>query len=231
MGLLDEAIREHLELKRSHGADPGEVARAEREALGPVRAGGDLAREPHADPLGPEAGVRESDTSDGPPLGESDDAAGLYDDETTAQPPDASPSSDIEPPYQRDNIAVAGQETAEYDFGTSLGTNERVDPLDGQSPLQTRQRPESAAPTPSPAAPEADRASDGSSGAEPTALGGPGATAGPDEPPTEPSAGESVEHPPDEDVLEETPEFLQQTPEHEGLWFEQRPPRDFDFGR
>jgi hypothetical protein len=33
MGLLDEAIREHLELKRLRGADPGEVAREEREAL------------------------------------------------------------------------------------------------------------------------------------------------------------------------------------------------------
>jgi hypothetical protein len=32
-----------------------------------------------------------------------------------------------------------------------------------------------------------------------------------------------------EDVLEETPEFLQDTPDHDRLWFEQRPPRDFDF--
>src|SRR3954447_19739837 len=38
MGLLDDAIREHLELKRRHGADPDEVSRQEREALGaPVR--------------------------------------------------------------------------------------------------------------------------------------------------------------------------------------------------
>ena len=37
MGLLDEAIKEHLELKRRHGADPGEVARLEHEALGPAR--------------------------------------------------------------------------------------------------------------------------------------------------------------------------------------------------
>ena len=40
MGVLDEAIREHLELKRRHGADPGEVARLEHEALGPARARG-----------------------------------------------------------------------------------------------------------------------------------------------------------------------------------------------
>jgi hypothetical protein len=36
MGLLDEAIREHLELKRRRGADPGEIARAEHEALEPI---------------------------------------------------------------------------------------------------------------------------------------------------------------------------------------------------
>src|ERR1017187_10116846 len=37
MGLLDDAIREHLDLKRRRGADPTEVERSEREALGPVR--------------------------------------------------------------------------------------------------------------------------------------------------------------------------------------------------
>jgi hypothetical protein len=36
MGDLDEAIREHLELKRRRGADPAEVAREEHEALAPV---------------------------------------------------------------------------------------------------------------------------------------------------------------------------------------------------
>ncbi len=36
MGLLDEAIREHLELQRQQGADPDEIARKEREALEPV---------------------------------------------------------------------------------------------------------------------------------------------------------------------------------------------------
>jgi hypothetical protein len=37
MGLLDDAIREHLELKRLRGADPGEVAREERETLAETR--------------------------------------------------------------------------------------------------------------------------------------------------------------------------------------------------
>jgi hypothetical protein len=38
MGLLEDAIREHLELKRLRGADPAEVAREQREVLEP-RAG------------------------------------------------------------------------------------------------------------------------------------------------------------------------------------------------
>jgi hypothetical protein len=37
MGVLDEAIREHLDLKRRRGAADDEIARAEAEALGPAR--------------------------------------------------------------------------------------------------------------------------------------------------------------------------------------------------
>ncbi len=47
MGLLDDAIREHLELKRLGGADPSEVIRQEREALGPARRGDDAAHGVH----------------------------------------------------------------------------------------------------------------------------------------------------------------------------------------
>jgi hypothetical protein len=36
MGLLDDAIREHFELRRRHGADPSEVLSKEQEALGPA---------------------------------------------------------------------------------------------------------------------------------------------------------------------------------------------------
>lgn len=37
MGVLDDAIREHLDLKRQHGAAEDEVVRQEAEALGPAR--------------------------------------------------------------------------------------------------------------------------------------------------------------------------------------------------
>jgi hypothetical protein len=38
MGLLDDAIREHLELRRRHGADPSEVMSKEHEAFGSAAA-------------------------------------------------------------------------------------------------------------------------------------------------------------------------------------------------
>src|ERR671917_537680 len=37
MGILDDAIRQHLELKRRHGVPEEELQRQEEEALGPTR--------------------------------------------------------------------------------------------------------------------------------------------------------------------------------------------------
>ncbi|MGK2932999.1 MAG: hypothetical protein ACSLFD_09580, partial [Solirubrobacterales bacterium] len=46
--------------------------------------------------------------------------------------------------------------------------------------------------------------------------------------------GEPVAGDPDffdqDDPLEATPDFLEETPEHDRLWFEQKPPKDFEFG-
>ena len=53
MGLLDDAIREHLELKRKHGADPEDVERQEEEALGQGGPRAEFAQ-PAADPDAPE---------------------------------------------------------------------------------------------------------------------------------------------------------------------------------
>jgi hypothetical protein len=54
--------------------------------------------------------------------------------------------------------------------------------------------------------------------------------------PLAPEAAESTEanpYDPDteshEDVLEDTPDFLEDAPEDDNAWFEQRPPKDFDF--
>ncbi|HEX6984176.1 MAG TPA: hypothetical protein VF170_02310, partial [Planctomycetaceae bacterium] len=58
----------------------------------------------------------------------------------------------------------------------------------------------------------------------------PEATAEPEAQQTEP--GQQVDYDPDtghEDVLEDTPDFLEDAPEDDELWFEQKPPKDFDF--
>jgi len=53
----------------------------------------------------------------------------------------------------------------------------------------------------------------------------------PDEPRPEADATDEYKAEPDPaDALEETPEFLEDTPEDDDAWFEQRPPKDFDFG-
>ena len=49
MGILDEAIREHLELKRQHGADESELQQLEDEAFGPPGRPGDDASDPAAE--------------------------------------------------------------------------------------------------------------------------------------------------------------------------------------
>lgn len=48
----------------------------------------------------------------------------------------------------------------------------------------------------------------------------------------EAESGEQEAHEPGgehEDVLEDTPDFLEESPDDDDLWFEQRPPKDFDF--
>jgi hypothetical protein len=59
MGMLDEAIREHLELKRRRGADAGEVARQERAVLN-VSSAGELSGEEMIEGTGAEAAADES---------------------------------------------------------------------------------------------------------------------------------------------------------------------------
>jgi hypothetical protein len=170
MGLLDDAIRDHLELKRRRGADPSEVAREQREAL-------NTAEEPLEDAdFAPRAGAETVATPE--PTVVAPEAAGLDD-------------------------HIAG-ETAELDMRTVLGAEDGDpapgaddDSLDWEMPERGRSAREAAA------RPVAE-------GAEPTDA--------------------TIDEPVD-DVLEETPEFLRDTPEQERMWFEQRPPRDFDFDK
>jgi hypothetical protein len=99
MGLLDEAIREHLELKRRRGADPSAIAREEREVLEPVSPD---------EPAGPDDG-------DGDPTQETSHVAGEI------APGGAMPLDDH--PHGHDQLAdvsPVGQETAELDMQAVL---------------------------------------------------------------------------------------------------------------
>src|SRR5437588_9382147 len=94
MGLLDDAIRDHLELKRRRGADPGEVARAQRDALDPVFPGGATAA--GADPQGrPDLAPADPSAPDSvaSPAGEHSPARPASDLPAADPPPGAEPST------------------------------------------------------------------------------------------------------------------------------------------
>jgi hypothetical protein len=221
MGLLDDAIREHLDLKRRRGADPAELERAEREALGPVRRKGDVATadypadaddaldaEPEDAPAG--SSPMAYDQAEHDDWASHDDALAIH---------DAGPELEPEPePRRRSRRSITDDETdqdqprglaARFGLRGRRSEEDEPDELEPDEPLAAEE--------------------------EATRVHRNDARAGTPAPPID---DETAEHQiagardaddEDEDVLEETPEFLQDTPEHDRLWFEQRPPRDFDF--
>src|SRR3954470_12687529 len=170
MGLLDDAIREHLELKRKHGANPDDVARQEQEALGPGQRNEFAQPEGAAQaPAEPEPEVAPEPEAAAPPV---------YEPPTFEEPapvdelPEGEPGIPEEPP---------SAQAPGYDEDPWL--DEDQDEVPANESLESRPAP--------PARPGNE----------------------------------------DDDVLEETPDFLQETPEHDRLWFEQKPPRDFDWDK
>ena len=207
MGLLDDAIREHLELKRRHGAPEAEVDRLTDEVFG--------SSAPAPADVAPAAGgpARERLRAEAAPP--------VIPEEPIARAEE--PMGRAEEPIARAEEPVAHAEAPTPDLPADAGQP----PAAEEAPLPVVEVP--ADPAPEPRTPSFTD----------------------DEPwldePDEVPAGESLQHPtqehevdseyvqPDEgpegeDVLEETPEFLQETPEHDRLWFEQKPPRDFDLG-
>jgi hypothetical protein len=183
MGLLDDAIREHLELKRRRGADPGEVAREQREALDTI------------DGQSPAESVGTAQDGSVPPAVS---GAPLVDRPADRQPepmaaddvpPDAGPADPVRATEPAEPAGGAGAgETAELDMSSVLGEDAPSAPANAGESLEW-------------------------------------------EMPADTAAREAAAEQPDEDVLEETPDFLRDTPEQDRLWFEQRPPRDFDFDK
>ena len=185
MGLLDDAIREHLDLKRRRGADPSEIAREESEALGPVR------REAPDDEGG---SVSMSSYADHEPAA-LDEPAVVYDDEDDLEPGTYGATDDL----------VPSDPPATHDAPYPEREDESATPPHGD--------PFAHQPTREFSATELDDAL-GSAAPHGDVV---------------PADDEDEGDPAPDDELEDTPDFLQETPEHDRLWFEQKPPKDFDF--
>lgn len=262
MGILDDAIREHLELKRQHGAAGSDISRLENEAFGAATRPGDPGDETGESPLPPaDRGAGESEDeapttvapiSDDPaaePQGEDDPAS------PSAEPVEA-PEAEIFD-AQGGELDVGNMSTE--DFAAAAGGRSESTPAErarrehselddtidhpGPEPESLSAELEQAAPTEEDRAgetegerrdeTEGERGDETSDASEPAQS--PVDQEGEDDEAAESGdegASEDAEGPEgedDADLLEETPEFLKEAPEGEDLWFEQGPPKDFDF--
>ena len=250
MGILDDAIRQHLELKRQHGAPSTDLDRLEQEVFGPTARPGDPEFETGEEPAS--AGESESDW-----LGDEDPttvapAAAVAPAEPEAPP--AEPESVEQPIPEPPEGAIFDVEDVDLgeidlDDGTTPAEQARrehsdlEDTVDHPAPKveSLSEELEAAAPTPVEegesaeletfSAPPSDQPGSGDpesadSAEEPESIEFeelPGETAEPA------AASESEDDESDEDLLEETPDFLKDAPDGEDLWFEAGKPKDFDF--
>jgi hypothetical protein len=268
MGLLDEAIREHLDLKRRNGADPADIERMEREALGPVRRlGSDTAESERVDrdalddatgAARAQDGLQQPQTGDGfegAPEFPTEPAVGAEVPEPTHEEQARKHGKrrfglfgrrhdepEEEPEFEPEHGHGPEQDYAsEHGFESEPGYPETDYGLESEPDYE---EPELDYDEEEPRPTEPERP------AEDTGIDDPDATREfnvpteepfpEDEPDSPRDYGDTdrPEHGPDEpgqksgeDPLEETPDFLQDTPEHDRLWFEQKPPNDFDFGK
>ena len=195
MGILDDAIRQHLDLKRRQGADDDELSRLEDEAFGPPSRPGDPDFPESQGELEPESGEL---VASGDSVATEEPEAPAPEHSEPAPEPPAEPElkTPLEPPEpDSGELPQAGQpieslDTVEHHFEgaiTDAGETEVAQP-------------------PAP---------------EDTGEGE--IVEGEIEEEVERSEDE------DEDVLDQTPEFLRDQPEDDELWFEQGEPKDFDF--
>jgi hypothetical protein len=175
MGLLDDAIREHLELMRLRGADPTDIARAESEALGPV--------------------VRE--------VAEPEHHA---EDEDVLSGVEPAPAPQLDDDAEQSDELETDEEFEEEEFDAEEMEDDAFD----EEPSDATQQFDSLAASADAVAEEEVL--------EEEAF---------DDPVLH--STDAAEAPSEGDVLEQTPEFLADSPDHDRLWFEQSGPRDFDF--
>lgn len=180
--MLDQAIREHLDLKRRQGADPSEIAQLETEALGGGKDAELEAKE--------EAELVEAE--------ESVAVAEIATDETTEAEPELLVAE--EKSVDEKAEPEASQPTEQFTPAEVEAAMKAEPAVEEESVVEE----ESAVETDQELF-EAEEVPESAQGAESGAV--------------------------DEarDELEATPDFLEETPEHDRLWFERKPPRDFDF--
>ena len=216
MGVLDDAIREHLELKRKHGVPEEDLRRQEEEALGPVRREVTPPEEAEASGNGETPAEMTEPAAEGTGAPAAEPELAPFDGEA--------PSEEAEPRVDE----LESEPFAEDAASAVVQDAEPVDPLPELEEPEVTAEPE---PDPLDLHPERDAAqrTEGSGRFEPEShpaeSGAGGGT------PAWEQDDEELEQEPEQagDVLEDTPDFLEETPEHDRLWFEQKPPRDFDF--
>jgi len=245
MGILDDAIREHLELKRQHGAASSELQQLEQEAFGPAARPGDPEFEtgeepaPAAElPVADDAGAAEWMAAGEEPTTVSPQASTqAAEPESVEQPIPEAPEGAI--------FDVEGAELGDVDLEEEFKTPaERAreehadldDTVDHPAPEVESLSEELENAAPAPSAPDsAEMDVPHVSPADEPEPGDPEVPSSTEEPESlefDQLPGETVEAPADEsdeDLLEETPDFLKDAPDGEDLWFEQGEPKDFDF--
>ena len=121
MSILDDAIREHLELKRAHGADEAEVKRLEDEAFGPPQRPDEpdpFAEAPTEFLVSPEveAGEQPDEELGGrraPNIADLQEAPEQAETPEAAEPDDDGPAEEEHPAMEHEAIADAGPSTEE----------------------------------------------------------------------------------------------------------------------
>jgi hypothetical protein len=253
MGILDEAIRQHLELKRKRGATDSELQRLEDEAFGPPSRPGEPDFPEHEDEAAEQSGngvAHEGAVAESPGLPEAPIAppaegepaevepAVEAAEETVEQPPpgegpqaessseQAEPPADVPPGEDEAETAIYDQ-TVQADPELSNLDLEPTEegPSSDEPPIETLDTVEHALPEEDV---EQEAPQSGEPGPEPAEELQPlEEEPGPESEEDETSAEGEPED--EEDVLADTPEFLKDAPEDDELWFEQGKPKDFDF--
>jgi hypothetical protein len=283
MGILDDAIKEHLELKRQHGAGADELRKLEDEAFGAAERPGEPGSAPDAPAEAPTEFMAQPEAAEPAEAGEPaegrrprPDVADLQEPPPPPEPERQSPAEEPQPeeppaeeeapaieqaipeppaasepeppagPSTEEREAIAEQPTEMYDVDEELGGSEAPAPSEDELVEEEIQEPRLAPVDPLSGVTGAEEEGEDSeqetddffdeqrlSDELDQALEGPAPAEPEDEEDAElaeegPEDEEGPAEPQEEDVLEETPEFLDED-EDDQLWFEQQPPKDFDF--